>query len=864
MRNWFDIGKVIFYVGIYLMLLQGNTVFAANDYSSQINQMNLILDAIDEGKDVSEEDLTILENGMKTVMGITEDKLTDETRILKQRYELNDEAQIKIIEKQIIQVEKDKQALDKAADENEGQVKYLLKKEAASKNTEIAILKHEIKLIKNYCFAKNTKCTPYCKYKGQIQGTCTLCGLFARVYNTVNQLGTMAVVNFSSAVAQVVVVGFGIWLAVQILAFVSSIETRDLKDLMSSILTQGFIVMLVFIILQSGVANFFNTFVSPVYLTGQKLAQEMFSDNITSSSEKALGFSGMEDARVMEMDMAKSSTITLNRGAFDTSMGESIIKTMTMMENRVRKFKALGSSLMCQSWVEAVVFFPRMIYLITGLLLWILSMVLIIGVPFLMVDAVFQLGVAWALKKVWETFLNSMFSFVFISIVVLLLLFVLQEVVTESVNTIQTQSVSPTGQTVQLSFDDMFTASADAKTYFEALMTSFHWGSWTFLKVIFVFILAWSVMNMAKELADDFASSISSTSIGSSIGAMAASTAKGMAVKAAKPLGRELWRGTKRAGAAVARAPFRAVGTAKRAIRNRWENRRFARAQADADGKKSFTTKKGVRYTMENGVVTKEKGGEKTIRYQGLEIVKTRQIKEINGRRQEVFNEQVKMSEKMMNRLVDKDGKINQKEMKQLLNGLNAEQKKEIQLAVNKAITDQRINSLAYTSKGPLGTKKRQYTQQQVVSFNEQTGESITRAELEGGVVAFTQTKLNADGTLTTSVTTIDSKGNVRAMSSDGIHNKLEEFRLKDGVNPMSVKDINNINEYREQDADGKFKGRTSYGYTKEYRDLLDRGRGGGDLPLGMFSEDEAETCYKFYHQAGNEFQKARMNTIFK
>ena len=727
---------------------------------------------------------------------------------------------------------------------------------------------------KPFCKAEATKCTPYCKYKPE--ETCTLCDLFALVYNTVNKLGTTAVAKFSSSVAKVVVVAFGVWLAIQILAFVSSVETRDLKDLMSAILTQGFIVMLVFIILQSGVANFFNTFVSPVYLTGQKLAQEMFSDNITSSSEKALGFSGQSDKEVMKKATIDAYKLNDN-GAFDTSMGESIIKTMTMMENRVRKFKALGSGLMCQSWVEAWVFFPRMVYLITGFALWILSMVLIIGVPFLMVDAVFQLGVAWALlpfavggfafrvtrqytKKVWETFLNSMFSFIFISIVVLLLLFVLQEAITESVNTMQTQSVSPTGETIQISFDDMFTASAAAKTYFEALMTSFHWGTLPFLKLFFIFILAWSVMNMAKEFADDFASSISSTSIGSSIGTMGASMAKGMAVKAAKPLGRELWRGTKRAGAAVARAPFRAVGAAKRT----WENRRFARAQADADGKKSFTTKKGVRYTMENGVVTKEKGGKKTIRYQGLEIVKTRQIKEINGRRQEVFDEQVKMSEKMMNRLIDKNGKVNQQEMKRLLNGLNAEQKKEIQLAVNKAITDQRINSLAYTSKGVLGTKKRQYTQQQVVSFNEQTGESITRAELEGGVVAFTQTKLNADGTLTTSVTTIDSKGNVRAMSSDGIHNKLEEFRLKDGVNPMSVKDINNINEYREQDADGKFKGRISYGYTKEYRDLFDRGRGGGDLPLGMFSEDEAKTCYKFYHQAGNEFQKARMNTIFK
>ena len=732
------------------------------------------------------------------------------------------------------------------------------------------------------CKVEATKCTPYCKYKDQTKETCTLCGLFALVYRTVNQLGNKAVTEFSSSVAKVVVVAFGVWLAIQVLAFVSSVETRDLKDLMSAILTQGFIVMLVFIILQSGVTNFFNTFVSPVYLTGQKLAQEMFSDNITSSTEKVLGSSGQSDKEVMQADDIATTYKLNSNGAFDNSMGISIIKTMTMMENRVRKFKALGSGLMCQSWVEATLFFPRMVYLITGFALWILSMVLIIGVPFLMVDAVFQLGVAWALlpfavggfafrvtrqytKKVWETFLNSMFSFVFISIVVLLLLFVLQEAVTESVNTIQTQSVSPTGETIQVSFDDMFTASAAAKTYFEALLTSFHWGSLPFLKLFFIFILAWSVMNMAKEFADDFASSISSTSIGSSIGTMAASKAKGMAVKAAKPVGRELWRGTKQGAAAAMRLPFRAAGAAKRAISNRWENRRFARATADADGKKSFTTKKGARYTMENGVVTKEKGGEKTTRYQGLEIVKTRQIKEINGRKQEVFDEQVKMSEKMMNRLIDENGKINQKEMKQLLNGLNAEQKKEIQLAVNKAITDQRISPLSYTSQGVGGLRKSRYTvQPQVVSANEASGEMITRGVLEDGRVVFTKTSQNADGTLTTSVITADAKGRVMIMSSDGIHNKLEELRLKEGVSAVSLKDINSLYNQCEKDADGKLKGRTSYGYTKEYRDLLDKGHGGENFGLGMFSQAEAEACYQFDRRPGNENQKARMRMIFK
>ena len=102
------------------------------------------------------------------------------------------------------------------------------------------------------------KCAPYNKYKPV--ENCFLCPIFSTMFNTVNEITAKAITSYSSSVAKVVVVAFGIWLALQILQFVASIETKDLKDLMQAIITQVFLVMLVVIILETGVSNFFNTF----------------------------------------------------------------------------------------------------------------------------------------------------------------------------------------------------------------------------------------------------------------------------------------------------------------------------------------------------------------------------------------------------------------------------------------------------------------------------------------------------------------------------------------------------------------------------------------------------------------------------
>ena len=722
-----------------------------------------------------------------------------------------------------------------------------------------------------FCEASSTECAPYCKYN--TVESCTLCPMFGVVFNTVSIVGAKAVHAFSSSVARVVVIAFGIWLAIQILAFASSIETRDLKDLMQSVITQGFLIVLVVAILQTGAANFFKTFINPVYETGQKVAQTMFSDCIQNSEgNSTVNDNGSTKCSPADMKKPETSSYVIEEpDGLPRSMGDSIIQTMTMMENRVRKFKALGSSLMCQSWKDGWFIFPKFIYLFTGLSLWVLSMLIIVGVPFLMIDSVFQLGVAAALlpvavgcfafkstrqysKKVWETFLNSMFAFIFISVVVLIILGTLQATVMAGADAIKDGGVS---------FDELFTPTAASKTYFDEIMMSFQWASPHFLKLAFIFILAWSVMSMAKDFAGEFASSISNTSIGSSIGTMAASTGKGMALKAAKPMASAIGDGISRGSMRLAR------GVRHIYRRNKMNNERskFSKYK-EVDGKKTYTDKKGRVHTLENGAITtrERKGGKEivTTKTENITIVRTKQTKMINGRQVEVYNDNVKLNNDKLRDIIGADGKVNVKEMTKFLDGLKGEQRKLAQVTLLKATIEKRVSRDGHDYK-----KADNLAPPEVVKIDENSGEMVIKEMTANGEVVFSKMKLN-NGYLETSVTKINAKGKVTRLSSDGIRNRMETFKLADGVDASKLSNIEDVYAKRDRNRDIK----RAYSYTKYWQDRLDEGFDENRIDQGFMSDDEIQrdangriiggAFVEFTRRAGNEFQKADIAFKFR
>ena len=348
---------------------------------------------------------------------------------------------------------------------------------------------------------------------------CGFCKLFTVVFNTASVVARKAMNVFSLPIRDVVIIMFAIWVAIQILQFAASFEVKDLKDLVSSLVVQSFIVILVVGLLNSNAVSFFNLALEPVYTSGQKLAQTIISPNSEGCSS--------------DTDIIDDST---GKGALPKSMGDSIYCTIDLVQKRISAVKALGSASMCKSWQERWFIIPHLNYLFTGLGLWIGAVIMLLAIPLMLVDSVFQLAIAAAMlpfaigsyafkitrgytKKIWETFLNSVFCFIFVSLTCLMLVQAYQSIITDSIGDLSSLLESETD------------------TVLTKIITDIPWFSTRFLQVVFILILTWSVLQGGKELGGEFAGSISNTSIGSSIGTMGASAAKSFALKAGQKTG---------------------------------------------------------------------------------------------------------------------------------------------------------------------------------------------------------------------------------------------------------------------------------------------------------------------------------------
>ncbi len=711
------------------------------------------------------------------------------------------------------------------------------------------------------------ECKPYCKYE-RVE-SCTFCSLFALVFNTVSAIGEKAITTFSNSVVRVVVVAFGIWLAIQTLLFVSSVETRDLKDFMQNIIIQGFLVMLVVVILKTGAGNFFNNFIYPVYKTGQNAAQQVFTDCL-NEADGAESESCKADKKILNSDYPLISREYTN--SLSPDMGVSIIKTMTMMENRVRQMKALGSSLMCESWSSEnrrFFIFPYFRFLFVGFAFWTLSMLIIICVPFLMIDAVFQLGVAVALlpvavgcfafkstrqysKKVWETFLNSTFTFLFISVVVLIIIGTLQATVT---SLSEVSESLPELKSISGEFSAMFNIDGwvnhGGSQYHAAITKNLGVTTQVFIKIVFIFLLAWAVLKMAKSFAGEFASSISSTAIGSSIGTMAASTTKGMALKTAQPM-REIL------GDRMRRGAFRFARGLRRASSGpsyKKQKDKIMQEGKTENGKTTYTDKKGRTHTLENGVITttETQNGKEvtTIKTENITLVRTKESKIINGKRVDVYNDEIRPNNELLNEVIRDNGSIDTEKMKKLYAGLSGEQRKHMQVAILKAATEKRIGKDAHNY-----GKSDNVAPPEIVEMNSETGEMVIKEVNAKGEVTFSKMRMHANGHLETSVTKINDKGEVTTYTSDGIHNKISKRKLSPNAD---VKDINNLKDV-ENNIDKSKEEKEIWGFSKYYQQSRHRVNG---IPDGIYDKEEIKKAHRFISEKGHEFDKAEIDYLF-
>lgn len=390
--------------------------------------------------------------------------------------------------------------------------------------------------------------------------TCLFCPLFKVIFDTASLMAKLTFNKLAIPVMSVVLVAWAIWIGMTILKFVSSVTTKDAPTMIKELLGKSTVVLVVVIFLQADSSTFFQMALEPIFNTGFKLAQLAVADG----------------ACTKEFDVLKD-------GGLPPSMGNSILCTIQAIQDRLVDTMSLGSASMCVGfYIKGKLFiFGSFAYVITGLLIWAGCLILMVIFPFLMLDSIFQLTVSCALlpaaigaypfkmtqqyvKHVWDSFLNAMFNFVFLSIIILILTTAIEQTLGDAVyNSIDRNNMD--------------------ETYMDVIVNALAWSGIALLQIVFILLLGWAVLDEATEFASDFAGGITKGGIGSSIGGLAASGAKNLGAKA--------WKGAKTVGSAVGENVKESVGDWNRERKmNNIARNANTQVTTDANGNKVYTS----------------------------------------------------------------------------------------------------------------------------------------------------------------------------------------------------------------------------------------------------------------------------------
>lgn len=627
--------------------------------------------------------------------------------------------------------------------------------------------------------------------------TCIFCDIFGVLFNTASSVAKKSYNALADGVIMLVCVGFALWLGITVMQFISSMEQKNPSILVKTILNKAFLVLIVVTLLRLNSADFFRLAMEPIFNTGFKLAQI-----------------ATEGANGETCDGSTFDILTEEKGAgLPASMGVSILCTIKTIQDKILDVMALGSTSICvalyvESW-HGLALFPHLGYLIVGLVLWIAAILLLIIYPFLLIDSVLQLTVATALLpaaigayafkstqkyvgKVWDTFLNCMFNFIFLSLIIFILTNGLMDVLSKA-------GVESGG-----AMSDVGTRSG-----YKVILSNLAWWGTTFLKLVFYMILGWAVLGEANSFAGSFAKSIGVKDIGSKVGGLAASTANTAAIG-----------GLKTAGKATRKVGGMALDRGREAYNSYKVNRRAKKIEnddrtvTDADGNKTLQHRtwygRKVTDTLQvapdgTRTVTRAKQslrGNKATSVNNDKFIQNKKTYDKDGN---LIREETRMNTAAGKTLLNRDGTRNEVAIHAIRSGMSND---DVDKAIMNQMMQERMGGV------PGADMNREFKDREVSRTLDDQGREVFRVKqtnADGSTSLFEMTKGDKRDMLT--YTHIGKNGKAESYASDGIINKKSNYRLnKDGtVDAKSVKNnyafAKNYNSAhtRSMDSNGKF-----------------------------------------------------------
>lgn len=280
--------------------------------------------------------------------------------------------------------------------------------------------------------SSNSSASASCKDGLFISGeNCIFCGLFKDLFNAASDIAKIANEGLAIPTRNLVGIGFLIWLAIFVLRNITSFGAVGIPDLLKTILFQGFRVTVVMLILGGAIYQVMDLTINPVMQTGLAFARTVSGGEQSTCSADAEYLQG-----IVGYDENKGFQKT-SEGGLSKQLGISYVCSVKKIEDGVTKLMRFGNYSICLSFKDfpSLGFIPHAGFLTTGMFLYVVGALLLIMFPWFLIDCLLHLCIVVALlpcaigafafkitakylKILWSYFMNSMFMFVFVSIVI--------------------------------------------------------------------------------------------------------------------------------------------------------------------------------------------------------------------------------------------------------------------------------------------------------------------------------------------------------------------------------------------------------------------------------------------------------------
>ncbi len=446
---------------------------------------------------------------------------------------------------------------------------------------------------------------------------CFFCPLIGTIYDGVAKVTDLSFQKMAGAFATLLALGFGIWIAIQVLTQVSSLTKQDAPKFLGNLLRQSYKVIIAFLLLQNS-TQIFDYAINPIIETGLTFGKNMLTTrNIFSELDKddngnylrqAKFVKGGKHLQLETYDKIEQYVVAVQQHlAFMQTIGTSLTcigGNLILLKENVKWWHIFRIS---NNWAQ----FSVGVQIMTqGLIITIFAFLLSLAFGFYLIDAIVQIGIVgglmpfmlacWPFKATTKytstgvgMLMNSAFLFLFIGLIMSINLTLVNEALSVGhtgkgvMNEEEIDSTKEIGDDVErCSHQEYyiqhreFCDNTDQGTLYkmgmainsqkaDQLKALADISSVGFLILLFCCIFGFKFTSQAKPLADKFAKGALGQPIAPSIATMGTSFAKSAATKLTEPTREAIGRRSDRLIKGVVNAPYNFLSWSYHKIRGR-------------------------------------------------------------------------------------------------------------------------------------------------------------------------------------------------------------------------------------------------------------------------------------------------------